>query len=70
MQLAIIYTWITEGTYDKEYVKTHVVGMDKLEDYVLGREDGIPKTPGWASPKCGVPEWTIKAFARDWAKKT
>lgn len=69
LQLAIIYTWVTEGTYDKEYVRTHTVGMDKVEDYVLGKEDGVPKTPEWASRKCGVPEWTIKALARDWAKK-
>ena len=45
LQLAIAYVWITEGTYDKEYVKTHSVGFDKLRDYVLGKEDGIPKTP-------------------------
>ena len=43
-----------------------------IRDYrgVLGREDGVPKTPEWASEKCGVKEWTIKALARDWAKKT
>jgi len=70
MQLAIIYMWITEGTYDKEYVKTHTIGMDKMEDYVLGKVDGVPKTPKWASEKCGVPPWTIKALARDWAQKT
>ena len=63
------YVWITEGTYDKEYVATHTVGFDKIEAYVLGEEDGIPKTPKWASDKCGVPPWTIKALARDWAKK-
>ena len=70
LQLAIIYIWIKEGTWNKEYVKTHTVGLDKVEDYVLGKEDGVPKTPEWASKKCGVPEWTIKALARDWAKKT
>jgi molybdopterin guanine dinucleotide-containing S/N-oxide reductase-like protein len=69
LQLAIIYMWITEGTYDKEYVKTHTVGMDKVEAYVMGKEDGIPKTPEWASKKCGVPEWTIKALAREFAAK-
>jgi molybdopterin guanine dinucleotide-containing S/N-oxide reductase-like protein len=69
LQLAIIYVWVTEGTYKKDYVKTHAVGMDKVEEYVLGKEDGVPKTPAWASKKCGVPEWTIKAFAREWAKK-
>ena len=69
LQLAIIYTWVTEGTWDKEYVKTHAVGMDKIADYVLGKEDGFPKTPKWASSKCGVPPWTIKALARKFAKE-
>jgi trimethylamine-N-oxide reductase (cytochrome c) len=69
MQLAIIYIWLTEGTYDKEYVETHTVGLDKVADYVLGKEDGIPKKPEWASAKCGVPEWTIKAAARQFAAK-
>ena len=67
MYLAIAYIWITEGTYDKEYVATHVVGFDKFEDYVLGKEDGIPKTPNWASKKTGVPSRIIKALARAWA---
>ncbi|MDP2917840.1 MAG: molybdopterin-dependent oxidoreductase, partial [Dehalococcoidia bacterium] len=69
LQLAIIYMWIKEGTYDKEYVRTHTVGFDKVKDYVTGVEDGVPKTPEWASEKCGVPEWTIKALARDFAGK-
>ena len=70
LQLAIIYVWLTEDTWDKEYVATHAVGIDKVADYVLGEEDGIAKTPQWASAKCGVPEWTIKALAREFAKKT
>jgi trimethylamine-N-oxide reductase (cytochrome c) len=73
LELAIAYIWITEGTYDKDYVATHVYGFDKFEDYVLGREAGDtegPKTPAWASPLCGVPEWTIKALARQYASKT
>jgi anaerobic selenocysteine-containing dehydrogenase len=69
LQLAIIYMWLKEGTWNKQYVKSHAVGMDKIEDYVLGKEDGIPKTPEWASKKCGVPEWTIKALAREFGKK-
>ena len=69
LHLAIAYTWITEGTYDKDYVATHVVGFEKFSDYVTGKEDGTPKTPEWASRKTGVPEWTIKALARDWAQK-
>ena len=70
LQLAIAYIWLTEETYDKKYIDTHAYGFEKFADYVLGREDGEPKTPEWASGKCGVPEWTIKALARDWASKT
>jgi trimethylamine-N-oxide reductase (cytochrome c) len=70
LQLAIAYVWITEGTYDKDYVATHTVGFDRFSDYITGKEDGIPKTPEWAAAKCGVPEWTIKALAREFAAKT
>ena len=70
LQLAIAYIWLTEDLYDKEYIATHTHGFVQFAAYVLGNEDGIPKTPEWASEKCGVPEWTIKALARDWAKKT
>ncbi len=67
--LAVAYIWLVENTYDKEYVAKHTVGFDKFADYVLGKEDNLPKTPEWASKKCGVPEWTIKALARQWASK-
>ena len=69
MHLAIAYQWLINGTYDKEYLETHSVGFDKFADYVLGKEDGVPKTPEWASPKCGVPTRIIKALAKHWAEK-
>jgi anaerobic selenocysteine-containing dehydrogenase len=69
LQLAIAYIWLTEDTYDKLYIATHTYGFEKFKEYVLGKEDGIPKTPAWAAPKCGIPEWTIKALARAWGAK-
>jgi molybdopterin guanine dinucleotide-containing S/N-oxide reductase-like protein len=69
LHLAISYVWITEGRYDKSYIETHAYGFNEYASYVLGSEDGIPKTPAWASPLCGVPEWTIKALARVWASR-
>jgi trimethylamine-N-oxide reductase (cytochrome c) len=69
LQFAIAYVWITGGTYDKEYVATHTIGFDKVRDYVLGKEDGIPKTPKWAAGITGVPSRIIKALAREWASK-
>ena len=66
MQLAIAYTWITEGTYDQDYLDTHTIGFEMFKDYVMGKEDGIPKTPKWAAELCGVPSRIIKALAREW----
>lgn len=69
-EFAVMYVWITEGLYDKDYVETHTVGFDKVRAYVLGEdEEGIAKTPEWASERCGVPDYTIKAYARNRAKK-
>ena len=56
LKLAIADIWVTEVTCDKDYVATHTVGYDKFEDYVLGKEDGVPKMPQLAFPKYGVPE--------------
>lgn len=67
LQLAIAYVWMTEGTYEKDYVATHTDGFDWFQYYVLGDEDGVPKTPEWAEEKCHVPAWRIKALARYWA---
>ncbi len=69
MHLAIAYVWITEGMYDKEYVATHTFGFDKFQEYVLGIEDRIPKTPEWAEKITGVPARIIKALAAEWASK-
>ncbi len=68
--LAVMYTWIEEDTFDKDYLDTHAVGFDEFKAYVVGDEDGIPKTPSWASKICGLPTWTIKALARFWASNT
>jgi len=78
---AIAYVWITEGTYDQKYLDTHAVGFDEktlppgapakgsFKSYILGEQDGIPKTPEWAEKISGVKAREIKALAREWASK-
>ena len=63
MAMAIAYVWIKEGLYDKDYVKTHTVGFDAWKAYLVGEEDGIPKTPEWQEKETGVPA-TRRARAR------
>ena len=69
LQAAIAYVWINEDLYDKEYIETHSIGFDWFERYIMGEEDGQPKTPEWAAPICGVPSRQIKALAHQWAKR-
>jgi len=65
---AIAYVWITEGTYDKEYVATHTHGFEEWTKYILGETDGLPKTPDWAAEECKLKAHDIRALAREWAK--
>ncbi len=65
----VMYTMIDEGIYDKDFIDTHSIGFDKVVDYIMGKEDGVPKDPKWAAERCGVPAHTIKAFARNICKK-
>ncbi len=42
-------------------------GRENFKDYILGKYDGQPKTPEWASAICGVPADDIKKLARMYA---
>jgi molybdopterin guanine dinucleotide-containing S/N-oxide reductase-like protein len=70
LAMAIAYTWITEGTYDKQYVADKSLGFDEFKDYILGKSDnGFAKTPEWAEKESNIPARKIKALAREWAAK-
>ena len=68
LALAIAYVWITEDLYDKDYVAKHTVGFDKWKDYILGKEDGVPKTPEWQENEAGIPAKDVRALAREWGR--
>jgi anaerobic selenocysteine-containing dehydrogenase len=69
MACAIAFVWITEDLYDKEYIETRSVGFEKWKDYILGKEDGVPKTPEWAEAESTIPAREIRALAREWGSK-
>ena len=53
LAIAIAYVWMTEETLRQEYVETHTHGFEKWRDYVLGQDDGVPKSPGVAGKRDG-----------------
>jgi molybdopterin guanine dinucleotide-containing S/N-oxide reductase-like protein len=69
MAVAIAYVWLTENLYDKDYIKSRTYGFEKWRDYVLGKEDGVPKTPEWAEKESLIPAREIRALAREWGNK-
>ncbi len=64
---AMAYVMDTEGLMDSEFMRTHTVGYSNYKKYLMGDEDGTPKTPCWAEKITGVEEDVIRALARDYA---
>ena len=66
LAIAIMYVWVVEGLYDKDYVATRTTGFDEWKAYLLGETDGVPKTPEWQEAETGVPAKDARALARKW----
>ncbi len=69
MALAIAYVWKKEGLYDKDFVSSKTEGFDEWMEYILGNEDGIPKTPEWQEAETDIPAHEVRALARRWGSK-
>jgi len=65
--LAMAYVLIAENLQDHRFLETYTVGFDQFKGHLLGKEDGIPKTPGWAEEITGVPRGVIVELARVYA---
>ncbi len=49
VMLALAHVLVTEGLHDTAFLDRYCVGADRLIAYVLGDDDGQPKTPEWAA---------------------
>jgi anaerobic dimethyl sulfoxide reductase subunit A len=67
MMIAMAYVMIKENLHDKEFLDKYTIEFEKFAKYVLGEEDGIPKTPEWAEKITSVPKETIRNLAREYA---
>jgi anaerobic dimethyl sulfoxide reductase subunit A len=67
VMIAMAHVMIREGLHDRAFLDRYTVGFDHFKAYVLGEEDGVAKTPAWASGISGVPADTIERLAREYA---
>ncbi|MFX0165715.1 MAG: molybdopterin-dependent oxidoreductase [Promethearchaeota archaeon] len=67
MLSAMAYVIITKNLQDQDFIDKYTVGFDKYKAYIMGDEDGIPKTPEWAEEITKVPAEMIINLAREYA---
>lgn len=71
MMMGIAYHLFTNKKYDRKFLDEYTVGFDKFTPYLMGKEDGIKKTPKWAEKICGVPANVITKLADEmWENRT
>ncbi len=67
LMAALIYYLISDYMIDRNFLTEYTFGFESLEEWVMGKSDGQPKTPEWAAGICGIPVEQIKTFARIYA---
>ncbi len=64
MMLAMMHTLIVEQRYDQEFMARHCAGFEPFRRYLLGLDDGAPKSADWAAPVTSVAAEVIRDLAR------
>ncbi|MET0900163.1 MAG: molybdopterin guanine dinucleotide-containing S/N-oxide reductase [Mycobacterium sp.] len=69
IMLGLAYVLATESLVDQDFLHTYCTGYDRFERYLLGADDGTPKSPEWASSICHLPAETLRQLARQMASR-
>lgn len=77
--VAMAYVMFAEGLHEQAYLDRYCIGHDdqhmpagfdpalSFKSYVMGKSDGVAKSPEWAEAITGVPAATIYRLAREYA---
>ncbi|MBX5050067.1 molybdopterin guanine dinucleotide-containing S/N-oxide reductase [Rhizobium lentis] len=67
LMLGLAHVLVSEGLHDRGFLDRYTVGYEYFEAYLLGRSDGVAKSPEWASGICGIAADVIRTLARTMA---
>ncbi len=67
VMLALAHVLVTEGLHDKAFLDRCCHGSEEFIAYVLGREDGVAKSPEWAASRSGLGADELRKLARQMA---
>lgn len=68
LMTAMLYLLLEDGRIDRDRMERFSVGFDRVETYVMGREDGRPKGPEWGAACTGLSPETIRDLTRRYAE--
>lgn len=64
LMLALAYELIAQDLCDRDFLARCTSGFAEFEAYLLGRKDGVPKTPEWAAGITEIKPAAIRALAQ------
>ncbi len=67
LMLAILHVLIEEDLLKRSFIEKYSSGFEEFEEYILGKTDGIEKSPRWAAEICGLTKEKIETFALEYA---
>jgi biotin/methionine sulfoxide reductase len=64
IMMALAHVLAVESLADRAFLDRYCVGYERFERYLLGVDDGTPKSPEWAERLSGLPAERIRTLAR------
>jgi len=68
LMAALLHVLISRELVDRDFLDSRTIGFDAIEDYIMGRDDGMEKDPAWAAAICGIEVDEIINFALHYGK--
>ena len=64
LMLGLAHALLEEDLHDREFLDRYSTGFEHFAAYLTGEDDGVAKTPEWASELCDLPAGAISQLAR------